>query len=71
MKKRIYIVQDNDGAEDPRMVSATSQAVAIGHVVRGRYKARVANALEVHELTNAGTKLEKAGEATEDPSGDA
>lgn len=60
MNTRIYIVQGPNEAK-PRMVEASSQAAAIGYVIRGSYTAKVANAMTVHELTSNGTKLEKAG----------
>lgn len=42
--KRIYIVQ---GGDKPRLVEAISQAQAIGHCVRGQFKASVATQHEI------------------------
>jgi hypothetical protein len=42
--KRIYLVS---GGERPRMVNASSQAQAIGHVVRKAYQATVATQRQI------------------------
>lgn len=41
---RIYLVS---GGDKPRLVQASSQAQAIGHVVRSQYKASVATQREI------------------------
>lgn len=61
---RIYVVRDQDGQADSaantRLVKASSQAQAIGHVVRARYTAGVAKQDELVRLMGAGVKVEEA-----------
>ena len=58
MTARIYKVV---GGDKPRLVSATSQAQAIVHVVRNQFKATVATQADLVDLLPA-TKVEKASE---------
>ncbi len=58
MQTRIYVVIETDGTK--RMVEATSQNQAISHCVQGRYKATVASAKDVAQLTAEGITVEKA-----------
>ena len=59
MSKRIYLVTDTS---NKRLVSASSQAQAIGHVVRAQFKATVATQSQLVELLGAGVKVEHASE---------
>lgn len=56
MTTRVYRVE---GGDKPRLVQATSQAQAIGHVVRNQYSATVATQADLIDLL-PGTKVEKA-----------
>ena len=57
MTTRIYLVS---GGDQPRLVRASSQAQAIGHIVRGTYKAIVASQVDLVELLPNGTQIEEA-----------
>lgn len=66
---RIYLVGRVPGAApadagtiEGRLVRATSQAMAIRHVVRSTYKAEVATPEQLVDLLTIGTKVEDAGE---------
>ena len=62
--KRIYLVASKlgEGEEAGVLVRASSQAQAIGHVVRNRYSATVATQDQCIDLRDAGVKVETAGE---------
>lgn len=57
--KRIYLVQ---GGDKPRLIEASSQAQAIGHCVRGQFKASVASQREIVDfmVNNDPAEVEKA-----------
>ena len=57
--KRIYVV--TCGTDNKTLVRATSQAQAIGHVVRSLYTAEVASQDDIVALLAAGKKVEEAG----------
>lgn len=66
---RIYLVSraagtaPNDaGTIEGRLVRASSQSMAIRHVVRNTYKAEVATPDQLVDLVTIGTKVEEAGE---------
>jgi len=59
MSQRIYVVT---GEQQPRLVRASSQAQAIGYVVRNKYKAAVASQTDLIELLSQGVKVEEATE---------
>lgn len=59
---RIYVVREQGATGAGRhLVEAATQAQAIGHVVRGKYTAEVAEQGELVELVSKGVKVEKAG----------
>ena len=57
--KRIYVVRSPVGGD--RLVRAGSHAQAVGHVVRGTYRAEVAGQDELVQLLAVGAKVEEAG----------
>ncbi len=59
---RIYLVT---GGDKPRLVQASSQAQAIGHCVRGQFKASVATQREIVDfmLASDPSEVENASEA--------
>lgn len=60
---RLYKVRNKkDPGAKARLVEATSQAQAIGHVVKDTYEASPATPKDVAEMYGYGTKSEKAGE---------
>ncbi len=62
---RYYIVgphPDSGITEPAKLVQANTQAQAIGHVVRNRYKAEVASQQQIIDLLAAGVKAEVAGD---------
>lgn len=61
--KRIYVVTETDGkAQTEFLVAASSQAQAVGHVVRGRFSASPANGGTVARLMKAGVVVQEAGD---------
>jgi len=56
---RIYVVRGPNQAV--ALVKASSQAQAVGHVVRNAYEAEVAEQDILVELAGAGVKVENAG----------
>lgn len=62
--KRIYLVASKlgEGEEAGALVRASSQAQAIGHVVRNRYVAEVASQTQLVDLLMAGIKVQEAGD---------
>jgi hypothetical protein len=56
---RIYVVRGPNKAV--ALVKASSQAQAVGHVVRNAYEAEVAEQDILVELASAGVKVELAG----------
>jgi hypothetical protein len=56
---RIYVVRDKE-LTPVALVEASTQAQAIGHVVRSNYLAGVAGQRELVELVGKGMKVEKA-----------
>lgn len=63
--RRIYLVASKlgEGNEAGALVRASSQAQAIGHVVRNRYAAEVASQTQLVDLVTAGIKVEDAGDS--------
>lgn len=62
---RIYVVvEESEGKSEPvtkpRLVRASSQAQAVGHVVRSRYSAKVAKQDDLETLLGEGVKVETA-----------
>jgi hypothetical protein len=60
MKTRIYVVHSTAEGEGPRLVTAVSQAQAIGYVA-SKYTAVVASQTELVTLLGQGLKVEEAG----------
>lgn len=60
MPSRIYVVTSDDG-QTKAMVEAITPAQAIRHVAGSKYVAKPASPREVHDMVQAGVKLEKAG----------
>ncbi len=59
-RTRIYYVTADDGEQ--RLVRAATEAAAIRHAARGRYRANVAAQETLVELLSDGVKVETAGE---------
>lgn len=60
MSSRIYFVVDTAEGGAELLVRATSQAQAIRHAARNRYRAAVAGQEEIVRLLGAGAKVEDA-----------
>lgn len=61
---RIYVVREQaDGVAGTavHLVDAATAAQAIGHVVRNKYTAKVAEQLELVEHVGKGIRVQKAG----------
>jgi hypothetical protein len=63
--QRIYIVTAADG--NATFVRAGNQAQALRYVARAAYTVRVATAIEVADVMDAGQKIETAFEADDAP----
>lgn len=61
---RVYKVEDD---ETISMVIATSQAQALNHVVKGKFKVSTATALDVAEYMGLGGTIDRATKADEVP----
>lgn len=61
---RVYKVEDD---ETISMVIATSQAQALNHVVKGKFKVSVASAMDVAEYMTQGGTMDRATKADEVP----
>ena len=61
---RVYAVEDE---ESITMVIAAGQTQAFNHVVKGKFKVRVASAMDVAEYMQAGGIVERAGKADGPP----
>lgn len=62
---RIYVVGGIDkrypeSFTEPQLVRASSQAQAVGHIVRGKYHAKVAKQDDLERLLGEGHKVESA-----------
>ena len=61
MSKRIYAVDGPEGIET-RLVNATTRGVAVSHVAKDHFTARIPKAPELVKLVNKGTKVEETEE---------
>ncbi len=61
---RVYKVEDD---ETISMVIASSQAQALNHVVKGKFKVSTASAMDVAEYMSQGGTMDRATKADEVP----
>lgn len=62
MSKRTYKVTNSGDTESVHLVKASTQAQAIGFVVRNTFKAEVASQDDLIALLGNGVKVEDAGD---------
>lgn len=60
--ERVYSVEDEESIS---MVIATSQTQALNHVVKGKYKVKVASGIDVADFMSQGGTLDRATKADE------